>query len=725
MMPRKKRIALAIAIPSIIVIIIIITGILLYLNTDMFKSNKTLFFKYFGKNSENIKEIEEIFESTEYEKNLQNNKYTDDINIKVNYTNNLQTTSEDNSNTINNVKLLIKGEEDKNNKYSYKDFKLEKDKNIATNTENQSSSENSNESNNKEQNIMEVEYIKNDNNYGIRFSDLFKQYLLVENNNLKDLFRKIGYSEQELENVPDSIEINDITLSDIKFTEDEIKQLSEKYSEIINKKVSKEKFEKNSKQVITINEKNITTNAYILKLTNEELNNLYVDLLESLKQDEIILNKIESIQNKINSININSSESKDLKESFAEEKICADLEERFKKVDKIAEYNQLKVIGAMQKNKVAEAHFNTTTGYGYNDLGRETLEKVYADVFHTEDALVRPQITCGTHALALALSANLRPNDKLVYISGKPYDTLEEVIGIRPSNGSLAEYGVKYDQVDLLENGEFDFEGIKEKITNDVKVVGIQRSKGYATRPTLSVEKISQAIKAVKEINPNIIVMVDNCYGEFVEEIEPSDVGADMIVGSLIKNPGGGLAPIGGYICGTKQCIENCSYRLTTPGLGKEVGANLGVMSSFYQGLFLAPNVVASALKGAIFAANLFEKFNFNVIPDGKESRHDIIQAIEFGNPDCVIAFCKGIQAAAPVDSYLTPEPWDMPGYDAPVIMAAGAFVSGSSIELSADGPIKPPYAVYFQGGLTWHHAKLGILKAFQNMVDDGLITLK
>lgn len=319
MMPRKKRIALAIAIPSIIVIIIIITGILLYLNTDMFKSNKTLFFKYFGKNSENIKEIEEIFESTEYEKNLQNNKYTDDINIKVNYTNNLQTTSEDNSNTINNVKLLIKGEEDKNNKYSYKDFKLEKDKNITTNTENQSSSENSNESNNKEQNIMEVEYIKNDNNYGIRFSDLFKQYLLVENNNLKDLFRKIGYSEQELENVPDSIEINDITLSDIKFTEDEIKQLSEKYSEIINKKVSKEKFEKNSKQVITINEKNITTNAYILKLTNEELNNLYVDLLESLKQDEIILNKIESIQNKINSININSSESKDLKESFAEE----------------------------------------------------------------------------------------------------------------------------------------------------------------------------------------------------------------------------------------------------------------------------------------------------------------------------------------------------------------------------------------------------------------------
>lgn len=319
MMPRKKRIALAIAIPSIIVIIIIITGILLYLNTDMFKSNKTLFFKYLGKNSENIKEIEEIFESTEYEKKLQNNKYTDNMNIKINYTNNLQTTSEDNSNTINNVKILINGEEDKNNKYSYKDLKLVKDKNIATNTENQSSSENSNESNNKEQNIMEVEYIKNDNNYGIRFSDLFKQYLLVENNNLKDLLKKIGYSEQELENVPDSIEVNDITLNDIKFTEDEIKQLSEKCSEIINKKVSKEKFEKNSKQVITINEKNITTNAYILKLTNEELNNLYVDLLKSLKQDEIILNKLESIQNKINAININSSEGKNLKESFAEE----------------------------------------------------------------------------------------------------------------------------------------------------------------------------------------------------------------------------------------------------------------------------------------------------------------------------------------------------------------------------------------------------------------------
>ena len=406
------------------------------------------------------------------------------------------------------------------------------------------------------------------------------------------------------------------------------------------------------------------------------------------------------------------------------DEIINDLSQRFQKIDKIAEYNQLKVVSAFQKNKVAEEHFNTTTGYGYNDIGRDTLEKVYADVFHTEDALVRPQITCGTHALGLALSANLRPGDKLMYISGKPYDTLEEVIGIRPSKGSLAEYGVKYDQVDLLENGEFDLEGIKNKL-DGVTLIGIQRSKGYATRPTLSVEKIGNVIKFIKDIKPEIKIMVDNCYGEFVETIEPSDVGADMIVGSLIKNPGGGLAPIGGYICGTKDCVENCSYRLTTPGLGKEVGANLGVMSLLYQGLFLAPTVVASALKGAIFAANLFEKYNFNVIPNGTESRHDIIQAIEFGKPECVIAFCKGIQAAAPVDSHLTPEPWDMPGYDAPVIMAAGAFVSGSSIELSADGPIKPPYAVYFQGGLTWHHAKLGILKAFQNMVDDGLITLK
>ena len=321
--------------------------------------------------------------------------------------------------------------------------------------------------------------------------------------------------------------------------------------------------------------------------------------------------------------------------------------------------------------------------------------------------------------MALALSANLRPNDKLVYISGKPYDTLEEVIGIRPSNGSLAEYGVKYDQVDLLENGEFDFEGIKEKITNDVKVVGIQRSKGYATRPTLSVEKISQAIKAVKEINPNIIVMVDNCYGEFVEEIEPSDVGADMIVGSLIKNPGGGLAPIGGYICGTKQCIENCSYRLTTPGLGKEVGANLGVMSSFYQGLFLAPHTVAQAVKTAVFAAKTMELLGYRAEPASSAPRHDIIQMIHFGEPEKLKKFCKGIQMGAPVDSYVTPEPWDMPGYDCPVIMAAGAFIQGASIELSCDAPMREPYTLYLQGGLTYESGKAGVLLAVEELLKD------
>lgn len=410
------------------------------------------------------------------------------------------------------------------------------------------------------------------------------------------------------------------------------------------------------------------------------------------------------------------------------ESIADSLKERFEKIDDVAQINQIKVLRAMQKQRVSAGCFESSTGYGYDDLGRETLEAVYADVFHAESALVRPQLTCGTHALTTALSAVLRPGDELLTPVGKPYDTLEGVIGIKGDDnppGSLKEFGISYRQVDLLEDGSFDFDAIRKAINEKTKLVTIQRSKGYATRPTLSVERIGELIKFIKSIKPEVICMVDNCYGEFVETIEPTDVGADMCVGSLIKNPGGGLAPIGGYICGTKQCIENCSYRLTTPGLGKEVGANLGVMSSFYQGLFLAPNVVASALKGAIFAANLFEKFNFNVIPDGKESRHDIIQAIEFGNPDCVIAFCKGIQAAAPVDSYLTPEPWDMPGYDAPVIMAAGAFVSGSSIELSADGPIKPPYAVYFQGGLTWHHAKLGILKAFQNMVDDGLITLK
>lgn len=406
------------------------------------------------------------------------------------------------------------------------------------------------------------------------------------------------------------------------------------------------------------------------------------------------------------------------------ESILEGLSERFNEIDRVAEINQLKVVKSMQESKVSEACLLGTTGYGYNDIGRDTLEEVYSRIFHTEAALVRPQITCGTHALALALMSNLRPGDELLSPVGKPYDTLEEVIGIRPSMGSLAEYGITYSQVDLLSNGDYDYEGIRNAINDKTKLVTIQRSKGYQTRRSLSVESIGELISFIKSIRSDIICMVDNCYGEFVEEIEPTDVGADMVVGSLIKNPGGGLAPIGGYIAGKTACIENAARRLTSPGLGKEVGASLGILKDFYQGLFLAPTVTASALKGAIFASAMFEKAGFPVLPDSVEERVDIIQAVTFGNPEGVIAFCKGIQAAAPIDSFVSPEPWDMPGYDAPVIMAAGAFVSGSSIELSADGPIKPPYAVYFQGGLTWPHAKFGILKAFQSVYDAGLINL-
>lgn len=405
------------------------------------------------------------------------------------------------------------------------------------------------------------------------------------------------------------------------------------------------------------------------------------------------------------------------------EHILENLKDRFAAIDETAEYNQLKVIRAMQKARVSEACLLGTTGYGYNDIGRDTLEEVYANLFHAEDALVRPQITCGTHALALALMSNLRPGDELLSPVGKPYDTLEEVIGIRESKGSLKEYGISYSKVDLLPDGSFDYDGIRAAIHEKTKLVTIQRSKGYEPRKTLSVERIGELISFIKSCKPDVLCMVDNCYGEFVERIEPVEVGADMVVGSLIKNPGGGLAPIGGYIVGKKECVENAAYRLTSPGLGKDVGASLGVLPAFYQGLFLAPTVTASALKGAVFAANIFETLGFSVVPDAKEDRFDIIQAITFGKPEAVISFCKGIQAAASVDSHLSPEPWDMPGYDAPVIMAAGAFVSGSSIELSADGPIKPPYAVYMQGGLTFPHAKFGMLKALQNMKNDGILT--
>ena len=400
------------------------------------------------------------------------------------------------------------------------------------------------------------------------------------------------------------------------------------------------------------------------------------------------------------------------------------IRDRFRHIDQVAEFNQAKVIAAMQKNRVNATHFNLSTGYGYDDEGRDNLERVYADCFGTEAALVRPQITCGTHALALALGANLLPGDELLSPVGGPYDTLEEVIGIRPSPCSLKEYGVSYRQVDLLPDGGFDYDGIRAAINEKTRLITIQRSKGYATRPSYSVEEIGRLIAFCKECKPDVLCMVDNCYGEFVETQEPTNVGADMVVGSLIKNLGGGLAPTGGYVCGRKECIERCAYRLSAPGLGREVGANLGLLTSFYQGLFLAPTVVSSAVRGAVFAAACYEKLGFRVVPGSGETRRDIIQAVELGSREAMVAFCKGIQSAAPVDSYVTPEPWAMPGYESEVIMAAGAFVQGASIELSADGPIRPPYAVYFQGGLTWFHAKLGILMSIQKLLDAGIIEM-
>lgn len=400
------------------------------------------------------------------------------------------------------------------------------------------------------------------------------------------------------------------------------------------------------------------------------------------------------------------------------------IKDRFKAIDEIAEYNQLKVIAAMQKNNVSAECFTNTNGYGHDDYGQEVLEKVYADIFKAEDALVRPSITCGTHALALALMANLRPGDELLSVVGRPYDTLEEVIGIRPSRGSLAEYNITYAEVDLLPNFEFDFDGIKKAINEKTKMIEIQRSKGYATRPTLSVAKIKEVIDYIRTIKPDVIVMVDNCYGEFTEIIEPTEVGADMIVGSLIKNLGGGITPTGGYIVGKRECVLNCACRLTAPGVGKDVGATLGTMRSFFQGLFMAPVVVSSAVKGAVFAANLYEKLGFKCIPNATESRHDIIQAIEFKDPKKLLKFCEGIQAGAPVDSFVTPVAAPMAGYDDDIVMAAGAFIQGSTIELSADGPMREPYAAYFQGGLTYFHAKLGILMSLQKLYESKLVNL-
>lgn len=409
--------------------------------------------------------------------------------------------------------------------------------------------------------------------------------------------------------------------------------------------------------------------------------------------------------------------------AYADQKL-AELSPRFLQIDERAERAQLKVILAMQKARVDAACFAATNGYGYDDIGRDKLEEVYACIFETEDALVRPQITCGTHALSLALHAVLRPGDELISPVGQPYETLKSVIGITPARNSLAEYGVSYQQIELKPDFSFDYDAIRKAVSDKTKMMTIQRSKGYQVRPSFSVQQIGELIAFIKSLNPNIICMVDNCYGEFVDDLEPSQVGADLTVGSLIKNPGGGLAPMGGYIAGRKDLIEQCAYMLTSPGLGKEVGASLSVLPAFYQGLFMAPTVTAAALKGAIFAATLYEDLGFDVLPNKTEERHDIIQAVTLGSADRVIAFCRGIQAGAPVDSYVTPEPWDMPGYDCPVIMAAGAFVSGSSIELSADAPIREPYAVYFQGGLTWPHAKLGILKSLQQLVDERLVEL-
>ncbi len=407
------------------------------------------------------------------------------------------------------------------------------------------------------------------------------------------------------------------------------------------------------------------------------------------------------------------------------ENVLKDARDAFERIDSIAEICQLKVLSAFQKNKVSEACLHGTTGYGYNDLGRETLEAIYADIFHTEDALVRPQITCGTHAIALALFSNLRPGDELLAPAGKLYDTMDEVIGIRDSKGSLKEYGVTYRQVNLLPGDRFDYDRIKESINERTKIVHIQRSKGYDTRKTFSVAEIGELAKFVKSIKKDVIVFVDNCYGEFTETIEPTDVGADMCAGSLIKNPGGGLAEIGGYIVGTKDCIENAAARLTSPGLGKEVGASLEALRKMYQGIFLAPTVTASAVKGAVFAAGIYERLGFTTVPSFSEKeRHDIIQSIVFNDPDKLIAFCKGIQGASPIDSYVAPEPSDMPGYDSKVIMAAGTFVSGASIELSADGPLRAPFAAYFQGGITWPHVKYGILNTVSELLKDNLVSL-
>jgi cystathionine beta-lyase family protein involved in aluminum resistance len=406
----------------------------------------------------------------------------------------------------------------------------------------------------------------------------------------------------------------------------------------------------------------------------------------------------------------------------AEKKIS----EKHREIDRRIEENQFRVLKSFQKHRVNETHFYPSTGYGYNDLGRDTLENIYADVFGGEAALVRPQMVSGTHAISIALFGVLRPGDELLYITGKPYDTLEEIVGIRgKSSGSLKEFGIGYSAVPLTPEGKVDFRAVQEKINAKTKVIGIQRSKGYDDRPSFTIDEIAEMIAFVKEINPGLIVFVDNCYGEFVETREPCHVGADLMAGSLIKNPGGGIVKTGGYIVGKRKFVEDCSYRMTSPGLGAEAGASLYSLLEMYQGFFLAPHITGQALKGAVFTAAFLERLGMRTDPKWDAKRTDLIQAVQFGDPDLMIAFCQAIQAASPVDSYVTPQPGDMPGYNDPVIMAAGAFIQGASIELSADGPIRPPYCAYVQGGLTYAHVKIAIASAADDLLEKGLISIK
>lgn len=395
----------------------------------------------------------------------------------------------------------------------------------------------------------------------------------------------------------------------------------------------------------------------------------------------------------------------------------------FAEIDRISQHGTAKVLRAFQSQRVSAACFAGANGYGYDDLGRDTLDRVWAEVFHTEDALVRHHFVSGTHALSTALFGVLRPNDKLVSVTGAPYDTLEEVIGIRGSgNGSLRDFGVQYGQVDLTAEGKPDYDAISAAIT-DAKVVYLQRSRGYSLRPALSVAEIAKIVEITRNVNPDAVVMVDNCYGEFVDYDEPTDAGADLIIGSLIKNPGGGIAETGGYIAGRQKLVEQCAYRLTCVGMGKEVGCSLNQCRSMFMGLFFAPEVVANARKTGVFAATLFRRLGFECLPLPEQTAGDIITVLVLRDPAAMEAFCAGIQAGSPVDSYVTPEAWDMPGYESKVIMAAGAFTGGASIELSADGPMREPYAVYLQGGLTYGSGKLGILQAAQTMLSRGILS--